>query len=85
MNSDERRLCQMFEMQVNNILVLNDRVLLGGNPTVYEGLPKQIVLFGNKHNVIGLSSGIRPPFISIEIEKNSGIDYKSLEGTFISG
>lgn len=58
----------MFEMKIDKQLNLQDRTLLLGEPNFNE-LPK-IVYCGNvEYNVIGVSSGVPSPYISLEIEK----------------
>ena len=58
----------MFSMTVEKQINLNDRTLLLGKPK-FDKIPKQIVLKGKIINVLGISNGPVPPFISLEIEQ----------------
>lgn len=79
----------MFLMTVERQLNLNDRTLLLGKPQ-FDVIPKHITLRGKKVKIIGISSGVVLPFLSLEIEQIkdtvvgetiSGIDTPSLHKT----
>ena len=53
-----------FEQQLN----INDRTLILGKPE-YDVIPKTIQIDDIGYRVIGLSHGVKPPFVSLEIEK----------------
>lgn len=65
----------MFEMIVDCQLNLADRTLLLGVPDYFD-IPKNCFFEDKELTIIGVSSGVRPPYLSLEIER---IDY-SLEG-----
>ena len=58
----------MFEMEIKGQLNISDRTLLSGIP-LYDSIPKHISCENKTYNVIGISYGISPPYISLEIEK----------------
>lgn len=60
----------MFEMKVEKQLNMKDRTLLVGKPT-YDSIPKKIKVNNHVFGVIGVSQGVKIPFISLEIEKTS--------------
>ncbi len=58
----------MFLMTVERQMNLNDRTLLLGKPQ-FDIIPKHVTLRGKKIKIIGISSGVVPPFMSLEIEQ----------------
>ena len=60
----------MFDMKIERQLNIKDRTLLLGVPK-YDAIPKSIEIEGKQYKVIGISHGVRPPFVSLEIEKTS--------------
>ena len=60
----------MFRMTIETQLNLKDRTLLGGRPDVCR-IPKTIRVGEKTFAVMGASSGVRPPFLSLEIEKTA--------------
>ena len=60
----------MFEMKVEKQLNIADRSLILGIPS-YDSIPKVVSAANEKINVIGVSLGAKPPFMSLEIEKIS--------------
>lgn len=73
----------MLKMMITETMSLSDRVLLGGKPTEFTDLPSSVNLSGTIHKVIGLSQGVRAPYISLEVAKVNQFDYDSLRGTTI--
>lgn len=57
----------MFLMKVEKQMRLSDRTLLLGKPQ-FDEIPKQVNIKNVITNVIGVSNGIAPPFMSLEIE-----------------
>ena len=57
----------MFSMTVEKQMNLNERTLLLGKPQ-FDKIPKQIGINRKKIAVIGISNGVAPPFMSLEIE-----------------
>ena len=57
----------MFSMTVEEQMNLNERTLLLGKPQ-FDKIPKQIGINQKKITVIGISNGVAPPFMSLEIE-----------------
>lgn len=57
----------MFAMKVEKQMKLHDRTLLLGKPQ-FDIIPKQVNIKNEKINVIGISNGIVPPYVSLEIE-----------------
>jgi len=74
----------VLKMVISKTLTLPDRVLLGGKATEFTDLPRSVNLSGTMHKVIGLSKGIKPPYISLEVLKVNGFEYKKLIGTTIA-
>ena len=60
----------MFKMKVESQMNLPDRTLICGIPNVIS-IPPKVAIEGNKYNVIGISQGVRPPYISLEINKST--------------
>ena len=58
----------MFTMKVEQQMNLEDRTLLLGKPN-FDKIPKKVEVNGMTVNVMGISSGIVPPFISLEVDK----------------
>lgn len=58
----------MFHMKIETQLNLNDRTLLGGRPDVYR-FPKTIRVGESTFAVLGVTPCVRPPYLSLEIEK----------------
>ena len=58
----------MFIMKIEQQLNIDDRTLLLGKPE-YDVIPKTIQIDDIEYRVIGLSHGVKPPFVSLEIEK----------------
>lgn len=69
----------MFNMKIDKQLNIQDRTLLLGVPD-YDIIPKEILVDGNKYGVIGVSLGVKPPYLSLEIEKTDS----KLEGKTIT-
>lgn len=61
---------KMFEMKVEKQLNITDRTLLLGK-TEDVIFPEYISVDGLKFKVLGRSLGVKPPFVSLEIEKTS--------------
>lgn len=57
----------MFSMTVEQQMNLNERTLLLGKPQ-FDKIPEQIGINQKKIAVIGISNGVAPPFMSLEIE-----------------
>ena len=55
-------------MEVKSQLNISDRTLLSGVP-YYDSIPEFVSFNGKRYKVIGISYGITPPFISLEIAK----------------
>ncbi len=61
----------MFQMIIERQLDLEDRTLLLGKPEPY-GFPERIKtrrIPPQTFDVIGVSGGVRPPFVSLEIKR----------------
>lgn len=58
----------MFKMKIEKQLNIKDRTLVLGKPD-YDAVPKTVLLGDESFSVIGLSHGVKPPFVSLEIEK----------------
>lgn len=58
----------MFNMKVEKQMNIKDRTLLLGIPE-YDFLPEIVHTNNESYKVIGVSSGVLPPFLSLEIEK----------------
>lgn len=58
----------MFKMKIEQQMNIKDRTLLLGIPE-YNAIPGRVSANGNSFNVIGVSNGIKPPYMSLEIEK----------------
>lgn len=58
----------MFTMTIESQINISDRTLVCGIPAEYL-IPKSIVIEQIKYRVIGISQGIKLPYISLEIEK----------------
>ena len=57
----------MFTMIIERQLNLEDRTLLLGIPE-FDAIPKIISIDGEVYEVLGISQGAKPPYISLEIE-----------------
>ena len=53
-----------IEQQTN----MNDRTILLGIPE-YDTIPSKIAIDDNYFNVLGVSLGTKPPYLSLEIQK----------------
>ena len=60
----------MFNMRVEKQMNIKDRTLLLGVPE-NDVMPKTISVDDKVFAVIGTSPGVKPPFMSIEIEKTT--------------
>ena len=60
----------MFDMKIERQLNIKDRTLLLGVPK-FDVIPESVEIEGEKHKVIGISHGVKPPFVSLEIEKTT--------------
>lgn len=69
----------MFEMVIEQQLNLPDRTLIAGQPK-FDVVPKKIKVGRDSFAVIGLSAGVRPPYVALEIEKTA----KNLKGEQVS-
>ena len=69
----------MFEMKVESQMIVKDRTLVAGIPN-FDTLPDEVTADGKTFKVIGVSRGVKLPYISLEIEKTN-ID---LEGKIIT-
>lgn len=58
----------MFNMKIEKQLNIKDRTLLLGVPD-FDVVPESIKIDNAVYKVIGISHGVKPPFLSIEIEK----------------
>ena len=58
----------MFNMKIERQLNLKDRTLLLGVPNC-DIIPKVVVINKSEYKVLGISSGIKPPSLSLEIER----------------
>ena len=68
----------MFNMKIDKQLNIQDRTLLLGVPN-YDVIPKIILVDDDKYSVIGISHGVNPPYLSLEIEKTaSNLEGKSI-------
>lgn len=68
----------MFNMKIDKQLNIQDRTLLLGVPN-YDVIPKIILVDDDKYSVIGISHGVNPPYLSLEIEKtDSNLEGKSI-------
>ena len=59
---------KMFDMKIERQLDMKDRTLLLGVPR-YDSIPEIVEIEGKRHKVIGVSHGVKPPFVSLEIER----------------
>ena len=55
-------------MVVQRQLNLSDRTLVVGIPT-FDKIPKKVLIHGEEFKVIGLSGGVKLPYVSLEIER----------------
>ena len=62
----------MFTMKIDKQLNIADRTLVGGVAT-YDVVPNEIQVNHKHYKVIGLSYGVKPPMISLEIEKTENV------------
>lgn len=60
----------MFRMEVESQLNMKDRTLIGGKPA-FTDIPGYIIVSGKKYRIIGVSKGIKLPYMSLEVEKTS--------------
>lgn len=60
----------MFNMRVEKQMNIKDRTLLLGVPE-NDVIPETISVDDKVFAVIGTSAGVKPPFMSIEIEKTT--------------
>lgn len=60
----------MFRMQIEHQMNINDRTLLLGIPE-YDVIPKKVSSENDKYKVIGISQGVKLPYMSLEIEKTT--------------
>ena len=58
----------MFAMKVEQQMDFEDRTLLLGKPN-FDKIPKKVTVNGVVVNVVGISSGIAPPFLSLEVHR----------------
>ena len=58
----------MFAMKVEQQMDFEDRTLLLGKPN-FDKIPKKVTVNGMVVNVVGISSGIAPPFLSLEVHR----------------
>jgi|GEM_PF-3245122 len=58
----------MFRMKVNKQMNMRDRTLIAGEPT-FDSIPSVIIIDSKEYKVLGVSQGIKPPFVSLEIER----------------
>lgn len=58
----------MFKMEIKAQFNIADRTILGG-ATEFDQIPKIITIDNKEYKVIGLSYGVKPPYISLEIEE----------------
>lgn len=66
-------------MKIENQLNLKDRTLLSGVP-LYDAIPQNITIAEQTFNVIGISYGIKKPYVALEIEKaNVGLKGKTIK------
>ena len=57
-------------MKIEKQLNIEDRTLLLGIPK-YDSIPEKVEIEGRQYKVIGISHGVKPPFVSLEIEKTA--------------
>ena len=69
----------MFNMKVVEQKNIEDRTLLLGIPD-YDVIPEEISDDSNKYKVIGLSVGVKAPYVSLEIESTKD----ELKGKIVS-
>lgn len=69
----------MFKMKIREQVNIQDRTLLAGEGE-YDHVPDNVIIDGKKYTVLGLSLGVLPPMISLEIEKTDD----KLTGSVIS-
>ena len=55
-------------MKIEKQLNIKYRTLILGKPE-FDAVPKAVLLNDEKFSVIDVSHGVRPPFMSLEIEK----------------
>lgn len=60
----------MFKMTVEKQWCLSDRTLLSGKAE-YDEIPEIVNLNKENIHVIGISSGVVPPLLSLEIERQT--------------
>ena len=58
----------MFEMKIEKQLNIKDRTLLLGQAKE-SVVPEVVSVDGHTFKVLGRSLGVKPPFVSLEIEK----------------
>ena len=58
----------MFNMIVENQMNLIDRTVVLGKPN-FDKIPKKVKFQNRIINVKGISKGVAPPFLSLEIDK----------------
>lgn len=60
----------MFRMEIESQLNMADRTLIGGIAG-FTRLPEFVNIRGKQYHVIGVSGGVKLPYLSLEIEKTS--------------
>lgn len=58
----------MFDMKIEQQMNMKDRTLILGKPN-YDTIPNVIKVEEKELKVIGVSSGVKFPYLSLEIEK----------------
>ena len=69
----------MFKMKIREQVNIQDSTLLAGEGE-YDHVADNVIIDGKKYTVLGLSLGVLPPMISLEIEKTDD----KLTGSVIS-
>ena len=62
----------MFNMKIDKQLNIQDRTLLLGVPD-FDVIPEYVKIDDIEYKVVGISHGVKPPFVSLEIEKSKFI------------
>lgn len=60
----------MFSMKIEQQMNIKDRTLLLGVPE-YDSIPEEVFIDNDKYKVIGVSHGVKPPYMSLEIENTN--------------
>lgn len=58
----------MFRMKINKQMNMQDRTLISGEPT-FDSIPSMIIIDSKEYKVLGVSQGVKLPFVSLEIER----------------